>query len=59
MESKERVSKDGKMIYTIKKEVNGVEMDFSFLDNIIDNYDKSLDNESQELFDFETKHGVE
>ncbi len=59
MENKEKVSKDGKMSYTIKKVINGVEMDFSFLDNIIDDYDKSLDNESQELFDFETKHGVE
>ncbi len=44
MERKERVSKDGKMSFTYKKVINGVEMDFSFLDNILDDYDNQQED---------------
>ena len=45
MERKERVSKDGKASYSVKKVINGVKMDFSFLDNIMDNYDSKVEDE--------------
>lgn len=40
-----KVSKDGKMSYNAKTEINGVKMDWSFIDEIIEKYNNNLDQE--------------
>jgi len=54
-----RTSNDGKMSFSAKNEINGVEMNWDFLNEIMDGYDNKTDIEGDELFGFENKHGVE
>ena len=56
MERKKRVSKDGKASYSVKKVINGVKMDFSFLDNIMDNYDSKVEDKLSFTKEEKKKH---
>lgn len=46
-------SKDGQVSFTCRSEINGVKMDWSFLDKIIDDYDngRPMINTKGETFD--------